>query len=428
MVGAHNRDNVIAVLAGIDDFVNFRVRATGFHVEPIGVNVRQTCFGNTRQAKARDTAVASFQSVKHKTGGPSGDNVIDMSGDAIGVNRHKFNNRLRVCGGEHVLNEAGNPGSRFLHRDIIEVAVFKAKGMHGASAYELAGSAPFLFADGTEVGMIIRIHAGLAGRQGNQVQLSAGFCLHQEGAARAKGFVIGVSKDPKNNLFHESSIIREMTDGILLIDKPADMTSFGVVARVRRVLSQAAGKKVKVGHTGTLDPFATGLMIIVVGKECKKAGIYTKLDKVYEATFVLGQTSSTGDPEGEVTNVSTLEPTREQVEQALAQWTGEIQQRPPIFSAIKIDGQRAYKLARNGDEIDMPLRTVMVHSLELIDYTYPEVKIRTHVSSGTYIRSLASDIGLTLETGAYCTQLRRTAIAEWVVDDAQTLADLGVVS
>ena len=219
-----------------------------------------------------------------------------------------------------------------------------------------------------------------------------------------------------------------MTDGILLIDKPADMTSFGVVARVRRVLSQAAGKKVKVGHTGTLDPFATGLMIIVVGKECKKAGIYTKLDKVYEATFVLGQTSSTGDPEGEVTNVSTLEPTREQVEQALAQWTGEIQQRPPIFSAIKIDGQRAYKLARNGDEIDMPLRTVMVHSLELIDYTYPEVKIRTHVSSGTYIRSLASDIGLTLETGAYCTQLRRTAIAEWVVDDAQTLADLGVVS
>lgn len=219
-----------------------------------------------------------------------------------------------------------------------------------------------------------------------------------------------------------------MTDGILLIDKPAGMTSFGVVARVRRVLSQAVGKKVKVGHTGTLDPFATGLMIIVVGKECKNAGIYTKLDKVYEATFVLGQTSSTGDPEGEVTNVSTLEPTREQVERALTQWTGEIQQRPPIFSAIKIDGQRAYKLARNGEEIEMPLRTVTVHSLELIDYAYPEVKIRTHVSSGTYIRSLASDIGVTLETGAYCTQLRRTSISEWTIDNAQTLADLGVVS
>ena len=93
-----------------------------------------------------------------------------------------------------------------------------------------------------------------------------------------------------------------MTDGILLIDKPAAMTSFGVVARVRRVLSQRAGKKIKVGHTGTLDPFATGLMILVVGKECKNAMKYTKLDKVYEATFVLGKTSTTGDPEGEISS------------------------------------------------------------------------------------------------------------------------------
>lgn len=219
-----------------------------------------------------------------------------------------------------------------------------------------------------------------------------------------------------------------MNDGILLIDKPAGMTSFGVVARVRRVLSQQASKKVKVGHTGTLDPFATGLMILVYGKATKDAMTYTKLDKVYEATIVLGQVSSTGDPEGEVTNVSDRVPTREQIETVLAQFTGDIQQRPPIFSAIKINGQRAYKLARDGKEVEIPLRTVTIHSLELVDYSYPELKIRTHVSSGTYIRSLASDIGELLGTGAYCTELRRTSIRDWTVEDALTLADFGVTS
>lgn len=219
-----------------------------------------------------------------------------------------------------------------------------------------------------------------------------------------------------------------MTDGILLIDKPAEMTSFGVVARVRRVLTNQQQKKVKVGHTGTLDPFATGLMILVIGKECKNAGHYTKLDKIYEATIRLGQTSSTGDPEGEITDVSNEQPLRDSIERVMGTFTGDIKQRPPIFSAIKINGQRAYKLARNGEEVEIPERTVTVHSLELVDYTYPEVKIRTHVSSGTYIRSLAADIGTTLGTGAYCTQLRRTAINKWKIKDAQTLADFGVTS
>ncbi|MFZ1361283.1 MAG: tRNA pseudouridine(55) synthase TruB [Candidatus Saccharimonadales bacterium] len=217
-----------------------------------------------------------------------------------------------------------------------------------------------------------------------------------------------------------------MTDGIILIDKPANMTSFGVVARVRRVLSQRAGKKVKVGHCGTLDPFATGLLILCVGKECKNAGAYMKHDKVYEATFRLGQESTTGDPEGDVTDISDKQPTHEEVEKVLRQFTGEIQQRPPIFSALKIDGVRAYKLARDGKEVEIPLRTITIHSLELIDYIYPELKIRTHVSSGTYIRSLGVDIGKALGTGAYCTQLRRTSIAEWQVSDAEMLADFGV--
>lgn len=215
-------------------------------------------------------------------------------------------------------------------------------------------------------------------------------------------------------------------DSVLLIDKPSAMTSFGVVARVRRKLSQQLGKKAKVGHTGTLDPFATGLMIIVTGKECRNAGIYSKLDKVYEATIHLGQTSSTGDPEGEMTDVSGREPSMDEVQTTLNKFIGEIQQTPPIYSAIKINGKRAYKLAREGgttETIDMPVRTVTVFSLELLDYTYPDIKIRVHVSSGTYIRTLAQDIGAQLSTGAYCTELRRTKIADYSIDDSVVVGE-----
>ena len=215
-------------------------------------------------------------------------------------------------------------------------------------------------------------------------------------------------------------------NGILLLDKPADMTSFGVVARIRRVLSQQAGKKVKVGHTGTLDPFATGLMILVTGTECKNAGTYTKLDKVYVATICLGKTSTTGDPEGEVVEGNERTVSKEEIATALKQFTGAIVQTPPIFSAIKINGRRAYDLARKGEAVDMPKRTVTVYSLDLVDYSWPYLKIRTHVGSGTYIRTLAVDIGTKLGVGAYCTQLRRTKIADWNVENAKTLADFGV--
>jgi len=204
------------------------------------------------------------------------------------------------------------------------------------------------------------------------------------------------------------------------------MTSFGVVARLRRVLSEHADKKVKVGHTGTLDPFATGLMILVVGKECRNASHYTKQDKVYEATFELGKTSTTGDTEGELTNISSHEPSRDEIDAVLAAFTGEIQQRPPIFSAIKVNGQRAYKLARDGKEVEIPLRTITVYSLECINYEYPYLKVRTHVSSGTYIRSLGVDIGEKLGTGAYCRELRRLSIGTWNVTDAKQLRDFGI--
>ncbi len=208
-------------------------------------------------------------------------------------------------------------------------------------------------------------------------------------------------------------------NGIILIDKPKNMTSFGVVARVRRVLSQHFGRKMKVGHTGTLDPFASGLMIIVVGKECKSAAKYSKLDKTYEATITLGKTSSTGDPEGEITQVSDTIPTKEAIYSALKLFTGEIEQTPPVYSAIKIGGHRAYKLARSGQEVDIPVRKVTIHSLELIEFNYPYLKIRTHVSSGTYIRTLAEDIGNILKVGGYCTELRRTYIDTWSVKEGE---------
>lgn len=217
-----------------------------------------------------------------------------------------------------------------------------------------------------------------------------------------------------------------MTDGIILVDKPANMTSFGVVARVRRVLSQRNGTKTKVGHCGTLDPFATGLLLLCVGKQCKHAGEYMKHDKVYEATIRLGQISTTGDPEGEITDVKDVQPKLDAVESVLDQFTGKIKQTPPMHSAIKINGQRAYHLARSGKTVDMPVREIEIYSLQLVDYTYPELKIRTHVSSGTYIRSLAQDIGEALGVGAYCTQLRRISIADWDVKDAQTLSELGI--
>lgn len=213
----------------------------------------------------------------------------------------------------------------------------------------------------------------------------------------------------------------QQPSGIVLIDKPAGISSFGVVARVRGKLSREAGKKVKVGHTGTLDPFATGLLILVVGDYCKRAGEFSKLDKTYEATMRLGQTSSTGDPEGEITDVSNRQPTRSEIEAALKKFVGTIQQTPPAYSAIKINGQRAYKLARKGEVVEMPVRTVTISRLELIDYEYPNIKIVCHVSSGTYIRTLVEDIGKELNTGAYTVALRRTTVGEWSIDNASDM-------
>lgn len=216
--------------------------------------------------------------------------------------------------------------------------------------------------------------------------------------------------------------------GILLVDKPAGWTSFDVVNKVRRIIAIAEGKKpknVKVGHSGTLDPFATGLLILLIGKGyTKRAGEFSKLNKTYEATMILGQSSSTGDPEGELTVISDRNPAQTELEKALEQFKGKILQTPPAFSAIKVDGQRAYKLARSGKEVKIEPREVTINRLELISYDYPEVGLLADVSSGTYIRTLVEDIGKKLRTGAYTKELRRTHIGNYRVTSSLNIDKL----
>ena len=213
-------------------------------------------------------------------------------------------------------------------------------------------------------------------------------------------------------------------DGILLVDKPAGWSSFDVVAKVRGTLKRETGHKIKVGHTGTLDPLATGLMIIVVGSYCKRAVEFTKLDKTYEVTMKLGQTSTTGDEEGEKTVVSDYQPAPEQVLEALDSFIGDSMQVPPAFSAVKVDGKRAYKLAREGKVVELEARPVRINNIHQDDYSYPLVQFSADVSSGTYIRSLVQDIGEKLQTGAYMANLRRNRVADFVVEDAIDLSEI----
>ncbi len=219
-------------------------------------------------------------------------------------------------------------------------------------------------------------------------------------------------------------------EGLLLVDKPVNWTSFDVVKYVRGVVSRASGipnKRVKVGHSGTLDPFATGLIILMVGKNyTSQAEHFLKLDKSYKATMELGKVSSTGDPEGELTesNVNGLHPTRSEVEAVLKTFEGPSKQTPPAFSAIKVDGVRAYKLARQNLPVKLNPREINIRSIELISYDYPLVEFVTHVSSGTYIRTLVEDIGSALKTGAYTKKLRRLSIDSYSIDQAKTIEDI----
>ncbi len=213
-------------------------------------------------------------------------------------------------------------------------------------------------------------------------------------------------------------------DGILLIDKPQGWTSHDVVAKVRSILKQASGQKVKVGHTGTLDPMATGLLILVIGNYTKRAGEFTMLDKVYQAEATLGSNSTTGDNEGEITKISDEHPPKTAAEAVLDRFKGEILQRPHIYSAVKIGGQRAYKAARGGKMVEIEPRKVKIYEITDVKYEYPKLSFTCKVSSGTYIRSLAEDIGAALGTGAYLSALRRSQVGSYSVSKALTLDNL----
>lgn len=205
----------------------------------------------------------------------------------------------------------------------------------------------------------------------------------------------------------------------MLVNKPIGITSFDVIRALRR----QTGVR-KIGHAGTLDPLASGLMLLLFGAACKQAQTFTKLDKRYVAEITLGANSSTGDNEGEKTEVSDRMPSLAEIEAALAKLTGEIIQTPPVYSAIKIGGQEAYKYARAGRAVEVPSRQVTVYENKLIDYKYPIIELATHVSSGTYVRTLAEDLGKLLETGAYLSGLVRTTVGGFNLDEALVLDEI----
>lgn len=201
---------------------------------------------------------------------------------------------------------------------------------------------------------------------------------------------------------------------VWLVDKPAGPTSHDVVAGVRRRL----GRGVKVGHSGTLDPFATGLLVVLVGRATRLAPYLTELDKTYLATLRTGFASATGDPEGPIAPVGSPV-TADVVRAALPAFLGRQLQRVPAYAAVKVDGERLYRRTRRGERVERPTREVVIHDLRLVDDRGEGVvTIEVRCGAGTYVRQLAEDIGERLGCGAYLTELRRTAVGDLSVDDA----------
>lgn len=212
-------------------------------------------------------------------------------------------------------------------------------------------------------------------------------------------------------------------NGILLVDKPLGLTSATVCGIVRRTTRGG-----KVGHAGTLDPLATGLLVLCMGKATKAIPALMNTDKEYLAEIDLAATSTTDDREGDLTPVPVGEPpTTDAIRDALDQhFTGEILQTPPAFSAINVGGERAYRLARSGETPDIKPRTVTIHHTEILDYTWPTLSLRIRCSKGTYIRSIARDLATHLHTGGMLTNLRRTRTGLFKVEEAWTLDQIRV--
>jgi tRNA pseudouridine55 synthase len=211
-----------------------------------------------------------------------------------------------------------------------------------------------------------------------------------------------------------------MADGLLLVDKPRGMTSHDAVDRVRRAL----GIK-KVGHSGTLDPMASGLLVMGIGRGTRLLRFLSDLDKEYEGTAKLGVETDTLDAEGEVVRTADVQVTDPDLRAAMRALTGEIEQTPPAFSAVQVGGERLYKAARRGEPIEAPSRTVRVDRFELEKYSPPDFDFRVVCSSGTYVRSLVADVGTSTGPGAHLTRLIRTRIGQFSLEDAVAPDDVG---
>ncbi len=212
-------------------------------------------------------------------------------------------------------------------------------------------------------------------------------------------------------------------DGLLIINKPKGWTSFDVVAKIRNKL----GVK-KVGHTGTLDPMATGVLVLCLGKATKKVQEMTGYDKEYVAEITLGATSNTDDAEGEIKSSklpapSSKLPTDDEIQNILKEFKGKIKQVPPQFSAKKIKGRRAYQMARKGQKVGLKPVEITIHELELLDYKWPILKIRVLCSKGTYLRSLARDMGQKLGVGGYLSALNRTKVGNFSLNKAVSIEE-----
>ena len=206
---------------------------------------------------------------------------------------------------------------------------------------------------------------------------------------------------------------------ILYLDKPLHWTSFDAVKRVRSIMSRRLKiKKIKVGHAGTLDPLATGVMIVCTGKATKRIDELQAHTKEYVATIALGATTPSFDLETEIdATYPTEHITREMVEEVLTKFTGRIEQVPPAFSACKIDGKRAYKMARKGKEVELKAKVLVIDEIELLEYSQQSIVVRVVCSKGTYIRALARDIGEALNSGGHLTALRRTRVGDVKVEE-----------
>jgi tRNA pseudouridine55 synthase len=212
--------------------------------------------------------------------------------------------------------------------------------------------------------------------------------------------------------------------GILNVNKPSGLTSRDMVDRVELLT-----RPEKTGHAGTLDPLASGVLVICVGQATRLIRYVQQMPKRYRTTFLLGRQSETDDIEGEVTEIAgAAEPARGTLDLALAQFVGVIEQRPPAHSAIKIAGRRAYKLARKGKQVELAARPVAIHSLEVLRYDYPELELSIECGSGTYVRALGRDLGIAMGSGAVMSALVRTAIGKFSIDDAVALDGLNTES